>query len=151
MALGTPLSPVRFAAKPFSQLSPLELYEILRLRAQVFIVEQHCLYQDIDGLDPRSVHLSGHRDGRLLAYARWYEAASERVLGRIAVHPQGRGEGLGRRLVEAALTAIGPHSVRIHAQAYLEDFYRSFGFESRGGPFEEDGIPHRLMVRLFPT
>ena len=138
---------VSFVTKPFDSLTTRELHDLLQLRSLVFVVEQKCLYQDVDGKDPVSRHLLGFSGGRLVACSRWYWEGSQVVLGRIATHPETRGRGYGRTLVRKALKAIGTPSVRIHAQVYLENFYHELGFETHGDPFDEDGIPHLLMIR----
>ncbi len=141
---------MEWVAKPFGELALEELYGVLRLRAEVFVVEQACTYQDLDGLDRAAVHLAGVEEGALVAYARWYEEGDHVRLGRIVTSPRVRGRGLGRRLVTEALQRIADEHpgrpVLIHAQAYLEGFYRGLGFERRGEPFEEDGIPHVAMI-----
>jgi len=146
---------MRFLAKSFDELSSDELYDLLRLRAEVFVVEQECPYQDLDGLDREAVHLLGVEEGRVEAYARWYPEGDHVRLGRIVTSPRVRGRGHGRELVTEALRRIAAEQpgdpVLIHAQAYLEGFYRELGFETRGEPFDEDGIPHVGMVRRTQT
>lgn len=136
-------------AKPFSALTVAELYELLVLRAEVFVVEQACAYLDPDGRDRAATHLLGRRGGELVAYARWFPEGDRIRLGRIATAGRARGRGLGRALVAAALSRIAAdhpgRPVRIHAQSYLRSFYEGFGFVAVGEPFEEDGIPHRAM------
>lgn len=131
----------------FEELSPRELHDLLRLRSLVFVVEQSCIYLDLDGKDPVSRHLVGVSGNEIVACARWYWQGPQVRLGRIVVHPDHRGGGRGRELMTKALEAIGPQEVALHGQAHLEAFYRDFGFETRGEPFDEDGIPHLLMVR----
>lgn len=144
---------MRFLAKPFDGLSRDELYDVLRLRVEVFVVEQECPYQDLDGLDRAAIHLLGVEEGRVEAYARWYREGDHVRLGRIVTSPRVRGRGHGRELVEQALRRIAEERpgdpVLIHAQAHLERFYRELGFETFGKPFEEDGIPHVGMVRSW--
>lgn len=121
----------------------------------MFVVEQECVYQDPDGRDPEATHLLGREAGELAAYARWYpedDPEGRRVrLGRIVTARDHRGRGLGRRTVEEALARVaGEHPgvpVRMHAQAYLVRFYQDFGFTTVGEPFDEDGVPHVVMVR----
>ena len=139
-----------FATKPFDALTPRELHDLLQLRSQVFVVEQECVYLDVDGRDPASHHLMGTNGSRLLTCARWYWEGPQVVVGRIVTHPEARGRGYGRLTVEEALKGIGGASVRLHGQAHLETFYRDLGFETRGEPFDEDGIPHLLMIRPAP-
>ncbi len=140
--------------KPFAELTPFELYEILALRQRVFAVEQNCVYQDCDGHDAGSRHLWLANDGRMIAYARIlpagekYEQAS---LGRVVTAPEARKTGAGRAIVAAALEAIerawGRVPVKIGAQAYLQKFYGSFGFVRVSDDYLEDGIPHLDMIR----
>jgi ElaA protein len=138
----------------FGQLSLDQLYDLLALRAEVFVVEQRCIYQDLDGLDRVAVHLLGQAaDGRLLAYQRCLPpgtAYAESGLGRIVVSPAARGRQLGRVLVERGLACNARRwpgcAVRINAQAYLAAFYSSLGFVAAGDVFDEDGIPHLQMT-----
>lgn len=141
---------MRFETKSFHELGPDALYDLLRLRAEVFVVEQACVYQDLDGLDRGATHLLGVEEGRLEAYARWRPEGDHVRLGRIVTGPRIRGRGHGRRLMREALRRIAAEHpqtpVLIHAQVRLEGFYRDLGFETRGAPFDEDGIPHVEMV-----
>lgn len=143
----------------FHQLSTFELYEILKLRQAVFVVEQNCIYQDIDGLDSVAWHLTGRYThgvdkSPVQAYARVVYPGhkySEPSLGRVLTINSGRGCGLGRRLVNEALVKIAAEypgqSVRISAQCYLQDFYSGFGFSNASEPYKEDGMPHIEMIR----
>jgi ElaA protein len=149
-----PSAPEPWACKPFADLSPGELYAALSLRQLVFVVEQKCLYLDVDGLDPRARHLWLARGDEVLAYARLFAPGAlfaEASLGRVATAPAVRGSGFGRAVVREALARIGdlfgPCPVRIGAQAHLERFYGSFGFARSGPTYDEDGIPHVPMVR----
>jgi len=142
----------------FADLTPAQLYEMLALRQQVFVLEQTCLYPDIDGLDPGAHHLLGWRevDGkrtlaatlRCLAPGAKYEEMS---IGRVVTSPSMRGTGLGRELVAqgvAHAVRLHPgHAIRIGAQAHLEDFYKSYGFVTVSAPYDEDGIQHIDMLR----
>ena len=155
-ALGSGLELV---ARPFRELSRDELYDLLRLRAEVFVVEQQCPYLDPDGRDPEATHLMVRPAGPgasgpghpLLACARWYPEGESVHLGRVATAPEARGRGLGRRLVQEALDRIAAEHpgrpVVIHAQAHLRAFYEGFGFRVTGEPFDEDGIEHVGMVK----
>jgi ElaA protein len=139
----------------FSELSSADLYRALRLRQMVFVVEQNCPYLDADGLDEISIHGLGRDEtGNVLAVARIVPPGRKFPLpsiGRIAVAKQARGHGHGRLIVAEAITETErryPQSaIQISAQAYLEPFYRSFGFVPTGDPFDEDGIPHIAMSR----
>jgi ElaA protein len=142
----------------FNDLSPADLYEVLRQRQDVFILEQTCLYPDIDGLDPVAHHLLGWRtvDGerRLAAYLRVLGPGvkyDEMSLGRVITTQAARGTGAGRALLErgiACAESLYPgHRIRIGAQQYLEKFYAGFGFETVSAPYDEDGIMHIDMLR----
>jgi ElaA protein len=139
--------------RPFSALDTQTLYAIMRLRQEVFVVEQACIYQDLDGNDQASFHLCGHRGSELLAYARCLPPGldyPESSLGRIVVNPTARGLRLGEELVRRAIafnrTSWPDTGIRIGAQAYLESFYRGFGFATASDVYDEDGIPHIKMV-----
>jgi len=141
--------------KPFAELSGIEIYCALMLRQAVFVVEQICPYLDADGLDESAIHGLGHdQNGRLVAVARILPPGCKFELpsiGRIAVAMDARRLGHGRTIVAAALDEAQRHygnsPIRIHAQAYLERFYGSFGFVRTGLPFDEDGIVHLAMIR----
>ncbi|WP_224788752.1 GNAT family N-acetyltransferase [Pandoraea terrae] len=145
--------------KRFDELEPALLYRVLEARSAVFVVEQDCVYQDIDGRDLQCLHLIAQaRDAqgelRIVAYLRLlppglaYEEAS---LGRVLSTAPYRGTGIGRELIARALSEIEAHwpgaAVRISAQAYLERFYGAYGFVTQFGPYDEDGIPHLDMLR----
>ena len=143
---------------PFSALSGEALYALLRLRQQVFVVEQHCAYLDLDNLDQNAVHMLGMRDGDLLAYQRCLAPGlsyAESSLGRIVVHPLLRGQQLGRELVQRGIDhnlAQWPDSgIRINAQAHLQRFYTSMGFCGEGNEYLEDNILHRQMRYQLPN
>ena len=142
----------------FNDLAPADLYEVLAQRQDVFILEQTCLYPDIDGLDPQAHHLLGWRmvDGKrvLAAYLRVLGPGvkyAEMSLGRVITTQAARGSGAGRALLTEGIAraeALYPgHRIRIGAQQYLEQFYRSFGFETVSAPYDEDGIMHIDMLR----
>lgn len=138
----------------FYDLRVSELYEVLRLRSEVFVVEQQCLYQDMDGLDRQAMHLLGVQGGELKAYARCFEPGvkfAEASIGRVLVRPEARATGLGHALMEQAIVATaqvwGPQAIRIGAQAHLVAFYAKHGFKDVGIPYMEDGIPHLEMLR----
>ena len=139
---------------PFSALSTLELYELLQLRSEVFVLEQACAFQDLDGSDTEAMHLLGVRDGRLAAYARCFAAGvkfTEASIGRVVTHASARGGGIGHVLMKEAVDRLqaqwGPQAIRIGAQARLEKFYNQHGFVQNGEPYIEDGIPHIEMLR----
>jgi ElaA protein len=142
-----------FSLMDFSELSPQVLYEILQARVAVFIVEQRCLYQDLDGLDPQCQHLLVRSpEGVLLAYARIVPpglAYEEIAIGRVITTQAGRGKGLASLLMHAAITECesqGARRIRIGAQAHLQKFYKSCGFITVSEPYDEDGIAHVEML-----
>lgn len=141
--------------KSWAELDTNELYEILAVRAKVFIVEQNCPYLDADGLDQASWHLwTAGPGGAVLAYLRVLPPGlkyDEPSLGRVVTSPDARRTGLGRVLIPEGLrrseALFGPRPVRIGAQRYLERFYGEFGFVRASDEYDEDGIPHIEMVR----
>jgi ElaA protein len=149
-------SPDRHVWRSFAQLSAAELYSLLRLRSEVFVVEQRCAYQDIDGNDPQADHLlAWDSDGNLSGYLRVFgphAADGCTRIGRIVVSPRHRKAGLGRWLVRHALefaaARYGDVPIKISAQVYLERFYVDFGFARSSQDYIEDGILHCDMLRL---
>jgi len=147
---------LQWRSAPFGELLLPELYAALQLRSAVFVVEQNCLFHDMDGADAQAIHLLGLRDGQLLAYARCFAPGikfAEASIGRIATRLDSRGTGLGHELVEEAVDLVlarwGPQPIRIGAQARLKDFYRQHGFEDTDIAYVEDGIDHLEMVRTL--
>jgi len=149
---------IRWQWSSFSELSPRDLYAVVRLREAVFVVEQNCPYLDADGRDPNAWHLLGWVEGpserTLVAYARIFEPGvryPEGSLGRIVTAPAVRGTGIGKALMAEALRRIESlapgQSIKIAAQRRLEDFYLGFGFRTISPPYEEDGIIHVDMLR----
>ena len=145
-------------AKKFEELSPAELYAILQLRSEVFVVEQQCVFQDMDDKDQPSWHLMGWRDGKLLACARILApgvAYVESSIGRIVSSPTARRQSIGRELVSRSIGLLyslhGKTVIRIGAQYYLRGFYESFGFRQTGEIYLEDGIEHIEMLLLTNT
>ena len=140
--------------KTFDELTVTELYHILQLRCEVFIVEQNCPYLDPDGKDFKSHHLMGSMDGNLVAHARLVKPGvsyQEVSIGRVVTSPKYRRGGYGIELMNEAISQIeyvyGKVPIRIGAQAYLKKFYESFGFVDLNEPYLEDGIPHLIMLR----
>ncbi|WP_303311803.1 GNAT family N-acetyltransferase [Hymenobacter sp. BT730] len=144
-----------WTTKSFADLTLTELYDLLQLRSEVFVVEQTCAFQDIDGQDQAAWHLLGYTSaGELAAYARLFEPGisyPEASIGRVVVSPLFRRFGLGRELLRQAINAVntlvGAQPIQIGAQLYLQAFYESFGFRQVGEGYLEDGIPHIHMVR----
>jgi ElaA protein len=143
---------------PFGELAPRELHDILRARAEVFVVEQACAFQDVDGLDPECWHLMGHASDALVAYcrlvppgARYTEPSIGRVVTAAAARGRGHGKALMREAIAQAERLWPGRAVRIGAQRYLERFYGDFGFVTASEPYDEDGIPHVEMLRPAPA
>jgi len=144
----------------FDDLSSEDLYQILQLRAEIFIVEQNCVYQDVDGFDQLGVHVMGRlsvgKGTRLVCYARLllpgakYEGAS---IGRVVTKKSVRGGGFGKALMLKSLRYCKEHwpdkAITISAQQYLQKFYTGFGFETESESYDEDGIPH-IRMQLNP-
>ena len=149
---------MQWEIKAFDQLSLQELYTILTLRTNVFVVEQACPYPEVDGKDPNCLHLLGTINGELVAYLRILPAAlryDEVSIGRVVIKPSHRGKGLGRLMMEQAIHCITNEwkesQIKIGAQAYLEKFYQSLGFEPVSEVYLEDDIPHLDMLYTKPV
>lgn len=139
--------------KSFDELTTNELYAILQLRSEVFVVEQNCVYQDIDGKDKKSFHLMAWHNHDLVAYTRLVQPGvsfKEASIGRVITAPFYRGLGIGITLIEKSISQIlatyTTNNIRIGAQLYLKKFYEGFGFVAQGEEFLEDGIPHIEMI-----
>ena len=140
--------------KPFDELTPHELYAIMHLRSEVFVVEQNCVYLDTDGKDLSSWHLMGWDGTKLVAYSRLLPAGlafTEVSIGRVVSSPAYRGTGAGKELMETAIKTcnelFGDQTIRIGAQLYLQKFYESLGFVQVSEMYLEDNIPHIEMIR----
>ncbi|WP_047246896.1 GNAT family N-acetyltransferase [Maribacter thermophilus] len=144
---------ITITIKTFDELDTLELYNILRLRSAVFVVEQDCVYQDVDGKDQKALHVIGKKEGRIVAYTRifgpgdYFEEAS---IGRVVVSQEERKFGYGIDIMKTSIKAVHEHlnekKIRISAQKYLTKFYNSLGFLETGEEYLEDGIPHIAMI-----
>ena len=144
---------MKFEFKLFDELSINELYEILQLRAEIFVVEQNCVYNDLDGLDKSAVHQFLKKDGEIVAYSRLLKPGtrfSEYSIGRVVVKQSERGTGLGIEMINAAKTFIlnewKAMKIKISAQKYLRKFYEDLGFEIVTDEYLEDGIPYFGMI-----
>lgn len=145
---------ITWILKPFDSLTVNELYAILRLRSEVFVVEQNCVFQDMDNKDQQCHHMMGWKGNLLAAYTRLvppgvsYEQAS---IGRVVTSPLARGSGLGKTLMEKSMEELtnlyGPGIIKIGAQLYLKKFYQSFGFKQIDDIYDEDGIDHIHMIK----
>lgn len=139
--------------RSFADLHVSELQALLAARSEVFVVEQQCIFQDIDGADPQALHLMAWQAGGLVAYARCFPAGvkfTEASIGRVLTRQSVRGQGLGHVLIVKAREAIaqtwGEQAIRIGAQARLAHFYAKHGYRDVGQPYVEDGIDHLDMV-----
>lgn len=145
---------INWSCKNFIDLTPNELYEILKLRIAVFVVEQNCVFQDCDDKDQGSWHLMGWNGKELVAYARLLPPAlgyPQPSIGRVITAASQRGMGAGKKLMEIAIQKthelFGKQPITIGAQLYLKEFYASFGFIQSGDIYLEDGIEHIKMAR----
>jgi ElaA protein len=142
-----------FVFKTFQELTLDELYNILQLRSEIFVVEQDCVYNDLDGFDKEAVHLFHKKEEKIVAYARLLKAGTrfpDFSIGRVVVKESERGNGLGIELMEAAkkyiINGLGATKIKISAQSYLQRFYENLGFEVITEMYLEDGIPHFGMI-----
>ena len=135
--------------KEFADLTVDELYEILKVRCEVFVVEQECVYLDIDGTDRRSIHVFLKEDSRIIACLRIFSIGEDTVqIGRVLTAV--RGKGFGRMILKEGIRAAKEHfhpkHIYLEAQTYAADFYAKEGFRVISQPFDEDGIPHVKMI-----
>ena len=141
--------------KKWEELNKKNLHEILQIRSEVFVVEQNCVYQDIDNKDPKAIHLYGKIKNKIVAYSRIFNEGDfykEISFGRALVLKNQRGKGLGDELVQKSIEIIKGNwpnkKVKISAQAHLNNFYKKHGFIEKGKEYLEDGIPHVSMERF---
>ncbi len=142
---------VKFYVKKFHEIDTQTLHNIFSLRADVFIVEQKCIYQDIDGKDPNSIHIIGKKKEEIVAYSRIMYLNKEFCsIGRVLVKKNSRKKGVGVKLMKKSIKeAIKQHvnkKIKISAQEYLLKFYGKLGFRDTGKRYLEDGIPHAEMI-----
>jgi ElaA protein len=145
---------MKFITKTFSELTTDELYAILQLRSEVFVVEQDCVYQDLDFKDQKSLHVLGFKEDKIIAYTRIFKPGDyfkEASIGRVVVKDSERKYGYGHDLMKASIKAVKNHfntsEITISAQVYLTKFYNSHGFNKVSDEYLEDGIPHIEMLR----
>jgi ElaA protein len=140
--------------KSFEELTPQELYSVLQLRSEIFVVEQNCVYQDMDDKDQKALHVLGMKNGKLVAYTRifkpgdYFEYAS---IGRVVVSQKERQHKYGYDIMNASIKAVKEHfketKIKIGAQCYLKKFYNNLGFFEVGDEYLEDGILHIGMIK----
>ena len=140
--------------KSFEELTTNELYQLLQLRSEVFVVEQDCAYQDVDGKDQEALHLMIFDSKTLVAYARIFKPGAYlemACVGRVVVKAAHRGKSLGNQLMKSAINTVQEKfhtsEIGLSAQTYLTKFYDDLGFQAVGEEYLEDGIPHILMVK----
>lgn len=145
---------IKWQHKAFKELTNLELYNILALRTEVFVVEQNCPYQECDGKDQASIHLIGSLDNDIVAYARILSAGvsyKTPSIGRVVTSSKIRGKGLGYDLMNEAVSCceqlFGKTPITISAQEHLENYYEKIGFKRASEMYLEDDIPHIKMIR----
>lgn len=148
------MSDLIIKVKEFQQLALDELYDLLQLRSEVFVVEQDCVYQDIDGKDRQAIHVIGYKNDKIVAYTRCFEPGyyfPEAAIGRVVVKDSQRKYGYGHQIMEASHEAINRYfntsEIRLSAQQYLIKFYESHGYGTSGEGYLEDGIPHINMLK----
>lgn len=145
---------IKIETKTFQELNTDELYSILQLRSAIFVVEQDCVYQDLDGKDALAIHVLGKKEGELVAYTRIFAPGAyfkEASIGRVAVKKQERQFGYGREIMLASIKALQNYfqesKIHLSAQTYLTKFYQSLGFVAQGETYLEDDIPHIAMFK----
>lgn len=145
---------MKIEIKNFVDLGINELYKVLQLRAEVFVVEQNCVYQDIDGKDQKALHVMGWEDNELVAYTRCFKGGDyfeDASIGRVIVKNNYRKFGYGHQIMKSSITEIemryNTGKIKLSAQQYLTSFYESHGFKQTGEGYLEDGIPHIAMIK----
>lgn len=145
---------IQIIIKKFEAFSLQELYEVLQLRSEVFVVEQDCVYQDIDGKDEEALHVLGVKNGKIVAYTRCFRPGvyfKEAAIGRMLVRKNERKYGYAHQVLKASIETIADEYnskiIKLSAQQYLTDFYESHGFQIVGEGYLEDGIPHVAMKK----
>ncbi|MAJ38479.1 MAG: GNAT family N-acetyltransferase [Flavobacteriaceae bacterium] len=145
--------PIEIKVVLFQELSNIELYQILQLRTEVFVVEQDCVYQDMDDKDYESLHVVLLLDNNIAAYTRIYQSSKASHIGRVVVKKEHRKNDLGRLIMKESVdfceSEYGKQDIIISAQLYLLKFYSELGFSSEGEIYLEDGIKHIQMRYVF--
>ena len=152
------MNSIQWSVKKFVALTLTELYDILQIRAEVFVVEQDCVYQDLDYADQNAWHLMAFKKDKLVAYARIFSPKikyDEAAIGRVITHQSIRKNGIGKTLMNKAISFCKEHfpseNIKISAQCYLEKFYKALGFKVVSEIYLEDGIEHQEMILLANT
>ncbi|MDV7186548.1 GNAT family N-acetyltransferase [Lutibacter sp. TH_r2] len=146
---------LKINTKTYSNLTKEEVYQILQLRSEVFVVEQDCVYQDIDFKDQKAMHVLGFKNNKLVAYTRIFKSGDyfkNASIGRVVVAKKERINGYGHLIFEASIKAVNQffneYYIKISAQKYLKNFYQSHNFKQIGEEYLEDGIPHIAMINF---
>jgi len=141
-------------AKTFKDLTTIELYNLLQLRSEVFVVEQDCVYQDLDGKDEKALHIIGKKENKIVAYTRVFKPGDyfkEASIGRVVVSKEERQHKYGYDIMKASINAVKDYfnetKIKLSAQTYLKKFYNNLGFKETGEEYLEDGIPHVAMIK----
>ncbi|MGB3467374.1 MAG: GNAT family N-acetyltransferase [Cyclobacteriaceae bacterium] len=149
---------LNWTVRKLEDIKSLQLYDILKLRADVFVVEQECIYPDIDGKDVKALHVIGTKDSEVIAYTRIFDSGEYfemPSIGRVVVKESERKHKYGHELIRQSIEAInnyyGSQSIKISAQVYLTKFYETHDFRAIGTEYLEDGIPHVAMIRKPKT
>ena len=144
---------ITYNIKQFNQLNLNQLYDLLQLRSEVFVVEQNCVYQDLDGKDEKALHVLGYVEDELVAYTRLFKPGDyfdEASIGRVVVKDNYRKFGYGYDIMNTSIDAVkhyyNTNNIRISAQCYLKQFYSNLKFKVEGEEYLEDGIPHVNML-----
>lgn len=145
---------IQTVVKTFNQLTTNELYDLLQLRSEVFVVEQDCVYQDIDGKDQKALHVLGVKNDKVVAYARVFgpgDYFEEAAIGRVVVKQNERKFKYGYDIMKISIEAVDFYfkvtTIKVSAQTYLKSFYNRLGFKQIGEEYLEDGIPHIAMIK----
>ncbi len=145
---------MKIKIKTYRELTKDDLYALLQLRSEVFVVEQQCVYQDIDGLDIKALHVLGLEKGKLCAYTRLFKSGDYfefPSIGRVVVSKEQRKHGYGKQIMLSSISFIESkwreEKIVLSAQTYLKKFYRELGFIEQGEEYLEDDIPHIKMIR----
>ena len=141
---------IKWKEKKFKELTNKELYEILQLRSKIFVVEQNCVYNDLDNLDYEANHVYGCLEKNIIGYSRIIDKNESIIIGRIIVEKKFRKKGIGEKLVKKSITIakkkIGKKTILISAQKQWDSFYKKLNFKCTGKEYLEDGIPHQQMI-----
>ncbi|SFW56010.1 GNAT family N-acetyltransferase [Cellulophaga fucicola] len=142
------------SVKSFKELTTKDVYAVLQLRSEIFVVEQNCVYQDVDGKDFKAFHVLGYKDNNLVAYTRIFKSGDyfkEASIGRVVVKKSERKHKYGYVIMQESIAAVKEHlqetTIKISAQKYLLKFYNNLGFKEEGEEYLEDGIPHMVMYK----